>query len=679
MLFHSDSNTHSDGAMPPRRDVPSESCRPMRRFMARHRFFLSVMAVLAVANVLRAPFYREFMLLASDWNAVNIVQMASGKEMSPLDDFEAGHWRDHIVLTTAYFWGPFLLSKIGIPADTAVILHEVFGPLLLLVGLYYLSLVLFGNREVAALTAALFLFCDAWIFKLNVGYPILFGYAHYYNDMNHVFAVFALAFLLDRKPIPAGIAAGLLAMGNVTHGFAVTLILLGYIAVGLRRDPGLNSKTIGALVIAGTGLLVSFLLIKVAGPQGEASPPEARTAAIRSYGHLAIHAQNPLLYLKAMAVIAAGLAYVVFFEAYVRQRLMGACNARFLRFAIVGAGITLLFGLGTYWLTYIIWPEAFVILSPAKPLMVLCIYLSAYVSAALFHVISRHPLAAVTVLAAFVLNHVFNKAALDMYWVLAVASLAASALLATRARWRKKDLAVSQWLLLPILALPIADVVYRRTKPFTSGRVALAAELIEISRKVNTYTQPEALIVPYRVRGTRKNFMGPFQNLALRTYSRRGYYAFWSVGRNTYFDSMVRHNREERAFEAAGLDLWQDGIRQLRDSREKDAFAYFTGVQVRLDSTPAIRFRFAGPAEVWIAKRRQLIRFVDESTPTQFAEYARRLGATHLIVSRDAGMKVPWPSIVAETKHFALVRLDPNHETRDDERRQPRAPNAVSR
>lgn len=578
--------------------------------------------------------------------------------MPAADDFEVGRFRDVLTFSSLYFLGAFVLDHIGISPHVFEVLHHVLGPPALAVAVYAAAWVLFGSVETAILAALLLSFADYAWFRANVGYPILFNQSLYYGDVNHVFAAAIIASLLARRFMLAAVASVALSLMNATYGFNGVLCI-GAVWVASRAAGWRDSQFSRALAVSVGGLCAGYGLPILTGwmaPPEEAAPAAARDVAIRTYGHIAIHSSDMILYVLGIGALLAVLTLIVVLERYGTDSRFGGRRPWFELIARAMLGVVILQGLFVYWALFIGWPTGFIAASPSKIFMFAAIFACPYIAygAARAAAVAVPWGTALVVLGAITLS---TRGSLVDVWVVCVLLTICAALPLANAVINRARVRAGAWVLIAILVFDLGVVTAR---PFTSGLMSLAMELKDISLRIRADVPANAVLVPFRIGNPTANPLGPFTNLALRTFSRRAYLPYWSVGRNAYFDSIGRHRAEERAFAAAGLVFWPTVLSTLDRERQARPFEYYTGI--RLDAMPCCHVSVGVPipTRVLVATHAALERYVSGATPRQFAGYAARLGGTHLFVSKDTHSVAPWGPILVESPHFLVIPIPPD-------------------
>jgi hypothetical protein len=631
--------------------MPSAEPEPDSAFHLRaHRPFALFLVAFVVVRLATAWYVDAYVLLNADFNVINVVELAKSHDLPALDDMESGRFRDVLAYSNLYFLAGWLLDSVGIPARTVAVVHHVLGPPLLAAAVYAAAWVLFGTASVALVAALLISFVDYAWFQVNVGYPLLFNELLYYGDVNQVFAAVLIACLLARRFGLMAAAAVTLSLLNPTYGVNSALLVAAIWLVSRisgERPPGLSRALVAVVAgLAGGAGLVLFT--RWVAPADAAVPAAARDLAIRTYGHVAIHSSVPVYYLAGLGALFTALAGAVFIERHRAKDWFAARRPWFERVALVVCGLAAMQGLAAYWLLFLLWPGGLIAASPSKFLMLAAIFACPYVALALVRAVaSRAGLAIVVVaLVGIALRH-----SLPGIWIGSVI-LVVWAAMAARRRQRVITPAAHAWVIAAVLAMELAAAT---AQPFIDGSIRLALELRDVSLRLRAALPRDAILVPYRMGDASANPLGPFTNLSLRTFSRRGYLAYWSVGRNAYWDSMIRHEAERRAFAAAGTPLWPDILPVLERERREHPFEYYTGVRLVIAPCCDAALGPPIPTRLLRAKTAALADYVARATPTEFARYAARLGGTHLFVSKDPATTPPWGPIIVESPHFVVI------------------------
>jgi len=199
----------------------------------------------------------------------------------------------------------------------------------------------------------------------------------------------------------------------------------------------------------------------------------------------------------------------------------------------------------------------------------------------------------------------------------------------------------------------LCDTAYATVKPFIDKRIEVAEALYDISLKINKQTDPSAVFVPYRMAGTNVNKHGPYMNMAFRTYSRRAIIQYSAIGQNVYYNSLKRHESEEKAFVSAGLVCWRDLMGTAKRLKREDPLAYYVGISFR----PSFHFLETTTLNrAYYDKINQLRNYTGALNFDEFMQYAKRLGASHIIVSHDKGVVVP-PNPLISNEYFSVYEI----------------------
>jgi hypothetical protein len=638
-------------------DAPAVPGRPHT-----HRIPVLLLIAYTLVRVATTWHVDEYTLLNADYNAQNIVELARHHDVPPLDDMEAGHLRDTLTFSSLYFLSAWVLDGIGVPVRVVHLLHQALGPPLLAAAMYAIGWALFGSAAVALLAALVLSAVDYAWFLTNVGYPILFNQALYYGDVNHVLAAALLAALLMRRFGLAATASVLLSLMNPTYGLNGVLCLA--VVWALTRAASSRMPGLGAVVaISVTGAAAGYGLVVTAmwlAPPDAGAPAVARELAIRSYGHVAIHAAIPAMYIAGIGTLITALLTAVHGE---RGLVRHGRDPWFERVAGAIAAITVVQGIAVYWWLYVAWPQGFIGTSPSKIFMFAVLFITPYVARGLVLALTG-PHRGATVATLVLLAAVLASRSIQMVWG---AGLLASAWGAIARRPLVPTGPPIRIAVMAAAAILVTDLGVAMAQPFRDARLALAAELKDISLLIRARLPAQALLVPVRFEADADPRLGPFTNLALRTFSRRGYLPYWSVGRNAYFDSAQRHRAEERALAPLPGHRWPEMMAAAMREREERPLRYFTGLDLRLRPCCAVSMGLPTASRLLADTQSQLERYLATLSPRDWADYARDIGGTHLFVSRSPGAVLPWGPVLAETAHFAVIPVPaewPSTETR---------------
>jgi len=355
-------------------------------------FIIFFIHVLLNIPILFHPY--GYILTAQDYNPVHFVQMYWHNDIPAFDDSEVGENRSRLVFGTAYFWLPMLLAKLGIPLETTVIFHGLFGLPLLLASIYVISYTLFRNANLAGMTAAAFPLFHFSAFGVNLGYQILFQQTYYYNDFNLVFTGWALASAVGNRLVGAAAWCAVLVLFNPTAGINLVIVLFIFglltrwqtIVTGIIKH---NIDLIMAAALVVAAITVSYVLLLFAAPSHPNAPREARDFAIQAYGHITPHIYDGILYLYAQLTLSILLVYAVWTEVRVGS-IVGLSLAVAMMLALVVMGWFI------YFLTIVLSPLLLVLLSPSKILIIAAIYTFIYAMHAAWRALGCH--ATVTVI-----------------------------------------------------------------------------------------------------------------------------------------------------------------------------------------------------------------------------------------------------------------------------------------
>ncbi len=605
-----------------------------------HRLFVLILAAIFISRVPFLANLHAVLLLNQDFNPEHFGHLFFENDIPAADDSEAGENAGTFSLVSIYYWLPLLAYRIGVPFQFFSGLHALLALPLLSFGIYRLTLALFGNPKIACLAVLVFLFKDFALFRLNLGYPILLNSTIYQSDPAYIFVLFSISAILEKRQMMAASWIAMLGLLNPTSAATLGACYVLYLGFSGELRP-MSRKTFISLLIIGFAAFVAFVCVTAATPLRNPAPEAARGLAILGNSHLNPHISMPAIFLAVQCLIFAGLIFTIFVERSLAASQIETDRrtcARQLGYALFAA--YLIFGWCGYWLLYVMSPALLVMVAPAKIFMVAAIYLAPYVAYALYWVGNRYPIGTVTAVG-------FGVVFVDKTWLVWLRTADASivgglllcllivvlgALMARYTRLERRQ-ASSMWLY-AVITLFLYDFGQSATRIFRSGDVAVGNAFYQIQLQIKKQTPSDSIFVPYRYPGTLSNPYGPFRNWPFRTYSRRGGFGFWAVGRNIYFNSARRHELESAGFAAFGVDFWDSVLGEADAAKRRDPLFYYTGIRTdggmpRLEATP-----------VWtiLAKPYDALQeTVSKMTLDEFKKRSAALGASHVIVSRDRG------------------------------------------
>lgn len=613
--------------------------------------------VLAVVLLSRIPFLLDIhaiTLLNQDTNAEHFGRLFLNHDIPERDDSEVGENARTFSLVSVYFWLPLAFFQLGIPFEFLAGLHLLFVLPLATLGIYRLSISIFGDRHIAVLGILVFLVGDFLFFRLNLGYPLLLNRAHYYGDINVVPILFSLSAMLDRRHLASSVWIALLAICNPTSAVSLTACYLMFIILSGdlgRRTPGIMLS----FVIIASAALLSYVFVKLAMPIQIPAPEAARELAILGNAHFHPHISNPVTFLLAQAIFVCGLSYAIFVERRAdRMSTHAVQGSRPYCMSVAMLALYISYGWGAYWILFVTSPALALVFAPAKVFVIVALFLCPYLGHALYRSWQRLPMWTLVAVALLVLGFESKLLWTGRYLlVIAIFCFAVTVVsrYLPRAIERGQREHYRSLLFAALFLVLVSDFGWNATKIFRSGEVAVARAFYDIQLQIKDKTPASAFFIPFRYAGTTANPFGSFRNWPFRTYSRRGANLFWLAGRNIYYNSARRHALEVSSYAAFGVDLWDSAIAKARAERQANAFLYFTGIHIdgwrpRAESSP-IWSTLAEPYDM-------LQRKVAAMNLDEFKIVAKALGATHILVSRDPGMG-PELNGMLGNEYFAVV------------------------
>lgn len=597
----------------------------------------------------------EYVLLAQDVNQVHLSELFVNNDMPSVDDGEIGENARYLALSNFNFLIPLIGAKLHVDPLYYIGFQMLLMAPLIFLGIYLCAHIVLPNKLFSAFAGLLFFYDDFWLTKINISCPILINKMYYYSDIAHVAAIFLLYFMFRGKYILAALCASIGTMINPTYGLNLSLLVTIGLFVSGRMRRLSRENSISLLVISLVSLSALWL-IKMATPIHNPAPLEPRIVSILTYGHMALHINDPFKYFVLMGLLLCLTVLVIVLERAKYLHGYGTTIPSPEGGSLARSILIFLFiqGIACYWILYIFAPTLIPVLAPYKALMVVAIYLAIYVAYAIYVVFLRAWKMSLLFFAPFALLLLKGRYPALPYpvWVLFVILVMLCIRMVKRDKEKLASPVSNFGLICAIVAL-LCDVAYSTAKPFIDKRIEVASALYDISLKIKKQTDTGAVFVAYRLPGTHVNNHGPFMSLALRTYSRRGIVPYHSVGRNAYFDSLLRYENEERSFAAAGLSCWKDLEDTLKPMKHDDPLAYYAGVSLR----PSFHFLTATTLKkVFYDKIAQLH---DYTVGLDFGEYmafAKRLGASYIIVSHDTGAVLPSSPLI-HNGYFSVYKI----------------------
>ncbi len=578
----------------------------------------------ALLNAPLVYYIQEVILLNQDYNPVFLSRLFSGDITLFHDDAEIGANAKYLMFSSLFFYLSHALSLAGLPIETLSAAAVVVNFPLFFAGLYFLSWRLFGNKQLALVSAFMFPAMKFMLFDMNIGYPALYFHSLYYGDINHTFAVWIMVACLASRYAAAAGLCGVLILLNPTYGLQMgALSAFVYIAAGQWRDIP------GTLKIAAVGLVclaAALCQIHLATPVSDPAPLDQKIFSIQTYSHMVPHILDVKNYIAAQIFLLLGLAAALCI-APVRERP----QARLFLYALLA--YHLLFGIVLYAALYYFLPQYFVYFSPARAYIFTALVTGVSFTAALWYLFSQRLWLLVTAHAVFFAYPLIGPAhVINSFAKFCVAGSALFAVLLLLKNRMGAFAALDRRALLGVaFALFLASCAHL-TWVANGYDFRIQTAFLDIQKQISAHTPPESKFAPYTV-APNDNPYAMFRSWPFRTYSGRSAMT-WVVGRNAYFDSALRSRYEEEAFKAAGLSLWPDMLARGEAVRRDRPLYYFTGLHRDADGF------HPGPAGIWVTFLNKIdiqVKTLDAMSLNQFMDFARRLHVTHLIVSQTPG------------------------------------------
>jgi hypothetical protein len=613
-----------------------------------HTPFALFFAVLLGIHLRKAQNWQEHLVLSQDWNPVHFGRLALDDDMPAADDSEYGENPRRYRYVCLAMYLPTVLARLGIPVESAAVVHVALAYPLLALSLYGLTFAATGSAYAALLGVLLFALRDFSFARLNRNLHITLNQYYSYNDLYYSFCGFAMWAALLGRPLTAAVWTGLTVLCHPMLGANLAVVVCGSWAFSL-----LATASVGDF-LAPLGLLLACLALAFAGVRlatkdfVSCNDPEAQESCLRVYPELTPHALTPVDYYIAMAML------LIFLGAGLIQALTPAQGATPGTLAMYAGGLTvfLAWAIGAYWLFYTRWLPLYQMTAPGKALVPLTLLALPPVAQAWAGLLDSVPLLVLVALAAWRWYLEPGDAGrwFRRYWLVLAAGVGLSLVLLP-----PHPLLAPYSLAGRVIAPAfLAWAVLRESLFFfKSPERARARAQLDIARQVRQTMPAEACFLPYNLTEDAPNLL--WKCFAFRTFARRGYFTYWCVFRNAYFDSLLRYQNASKACAFLGIDLWTTLRESLKTLRASEPLHFFTGIkrlwpleispctplgQVRLDLDMRIRQNAAQPLP-------------------QFMRFARKMKATHLLVSLPPGKMVGCDKIVYTDQNNKVVAAYP--------------------
>ncbi len=613
-----------------------------------HVFGFPVLAIALVLVLVQLPVMQNlkaYALTNQDFNPVHFARLFLSHDIPESDDCEVGPRRDLFVFSTAYFWLPLIGHGLGLPLETTIFLHGLFGPALFFLAMYLLSVSIFHDREAAIFSSlAFFLGRFAW-FRLNIGYPLLLLESYYYNDLNHIFVIGALTMLVRGN---SGMAVGItsaLVFFNPTYAInlAVPVFLFSILQSGWNSN---RKKILLHLSLFSMAVGLDYLLLSGIRPDFHPAPVAARNLAIMTYGHIAPHARFIGLFLTAHVILLGSLCF-----AHFCPQPQGAETVGNRRTSIQAVLISHVWMLLLYVLLFSFSPSLFVMISPSKMLMISAIFTWVFVGQAVFMFLTIGGFRRWISLLAIALATFSLAGSHHRMFLLVLLGIFGGRMIDRFCSFpensRPQGARPAHILLLAIL--PLIGVLLE-TRWLKAGCFEVPQSFLQVQEWIRAQTPPNALFVPYRAKTITRNPFGIGGNFPFRTYSRRGTVAF-GMGRNVYFDSLRRHLNEDFLLRASGEPGWDDLLEKMNQALKEDSLQFLWGISCHPDQN---LFGPSGALQLFsdtVERSRTRLNALDLP---MFDAFARLVGATHILVCKDPWIEPP-PACIYSNDFFAVL------------------------
>ncbi len=473
--------------------------------------------------------------------------------------------------------------------------------------------------------------------------------SYYYGDFNHAFAAFALAFLVRGQLARGAAFVAIIVLINPTYGVNVVDIF-GVFAL-IRRGPKLTRENFVAASIIATSLVGAYIQIKLSTPISNPVPVAERRFAIESYGHIDGHIYDLSRFLIAQSVLVLILIFAVLRES--RARSFTINHNLFVALAVLISYLG--FGLFLYFLLYAAYPELFIALASSKMSMIVSLWAVCYVGFGLFEILRRHSVS--RLVAAIIISYIFyHFEKIDQYfgyWFASVASAVCAFFFIDERETDDFNTSHREILLGAVLVGLLVSLAGSTAWISNRNYFAASEALLDIEKRSVSVLPANAMVLPFRAAKSSANPYGMFTNFPFRTYSRHGAVT-WVVGRNAYFNSMRRHELEEKIYQAAtGEPLWAPMLKRAAEMMAADPAHYYFGLNF---AESRVTLGTAGAWQIYMDQVGKMITAVNSMNLSEFTAFARRAGANHILICKDPREGEISPAVL-QNRYFALVKI----------------------
>ena len=104
--------------------------------------------------------------------------------------------------------------------------------------------------------------------------------------------------------------------------------------------------------------------------------------------------------------------------------------------------------------------------------------------------------------------------------------------------------------------------------------------------------------------------------------------------------------------------MWKE-IRPISEKeRNESPLQYYTGLRVRTSPCCQVRQGLIFSTRMMLEKREQLRNAIGDMSFSEYKGFAKKLGATHLLISKSPSVRFKEKNILVENSYFAVVPID---------------------
>lgn len=643
-------------------------------------FFLLVVFSFSIGSIYFSH-YLDLLQFGQDYNPVHLAKLFLNNDLPILDDSEIGSNANYLGLSSIFFWLG-IIAEFTHENGAYVIwaLYSFFDIPLFFISIYFFGYALSRKPIIGLITLGVLTFANEAVFRLNLGYDFTLFQFVYWNDYAISCSIFSLSAFFLGKIRTAGTLILLALLINPSIGIYFYLFTCAYIFLHDNRFNLLDARFFPYIALGVLGVLGAFIQVKLATPNFNPIDSELRNISIRTYGHAAIHIHSFLIYI--LVIFGMIFASIIYLRSVNYLQVSSQSNLNRKLFAKLLVIFILVIPLIWYWISYVIFPDLFILSMPSKSLYVVVLISSFMFSEIWYTIFKRLPLTCVILILVIglfsaVIGTFLTKISFFGLFLLGFIILNTSNIFYRfNASFKKIDSFSTQYILikfikpfhkftkntriykkqsLHVLAtlLLLAPITIKAIISTVDGRFEHAAEFRKFKELIVDTVPKNSILIPYTVNSENNTSIISFTSIVLRTDTRLGGLIYWSLGRNAYFNDKLRHENEQLFYSAAGINLWNDIVARDRLEKQFDPLRYFTGINFKgVESFFGKPTVINGPLDAY----KDLYKKTNDMNLIEFSKYASSVGATHIILSKDKN--TPWPTEpFLSTDQFGLIQI----------------------